>query len=985
MTRRSFLAQVVRATVVFDIGRVTQPANGTVDIDRRGGRPDRVRYRPRDDFFGTDTFTYTALDFEGTEGAPATVTITVTPVNDRPNAVDDSATTRQGRAVTISVLANDTDVDGDSLTIAFVDNPHHGTAVIAGNAVTYTPDADFSGTDRFDYRARDASEDSDRATVTVVVTPNAAPIATITGGNRTIPDSDRVAGENVHLDGSTSSDPDGTIASYRWFNQQQLIGSGPTIDVRLPDGDNVIRLEVTDNDGATGSSTATISVETPNGAPTARITGGNRTIPDSDRVAGENVHLDGSTSSDPDGTIASYRWFNQQQLIGSDATIDVRLPDGDNVIRLEVTDDDGATGSSTATITVEVPPANGAPTARITGGNRTIPDSDRVAGENVHLDGSASSDPDGTIASYRWFNQQQLIGSEATIDVRLPDGDNAIRLVVTDNDGATGSSTATISVAKPPANVAPIATITGGNRTIPDSDRVAGENVHLDGSTSSDPDGTIASYRWFNQQQLIGSGPTIDVRLPDGDTVIRLEVTDDGGATGSSTATISVEVPSSRTSLQSLPGLTPNQHSVAVALDDLCLRLTQQSTLTEGESDLLARCNGIVLDNDPARQTTAVSELGAQDLNAIQTQTLLLARDLSVGVMDRLMALRSGAGGLSAAPGLGLSLTVDGKAVPPEMLKLAADEVVGSPTFDNREPLFSDRWGFWMRGNFGTSKKSDSLADPGFDADQWGISGGADYRSPQEQAMFGLALGIGESDTSFNPSDEGGLNTSAWNISLYGGLYPEDGLFYADGFVAYGHSSLDSERRIHYLDAEGTIDRTAQGSSDGSTLSVGVSAGHDFLVGPVTVSPNARLNYIDATVNGFRESGADGLDLIYDKQDFDSATASIGARITGAWNLGWIVLLPHFRADAVWEFSDSANAFGVRFANDPFAGTANPTPPIIVTSEAADQSFMIFTVGMAAQLRYGISAYVEYTTLEGLEFLDVSDLALGMRIQYNFR
>ena len=68
--------------------------------------------------------------------------------------------------------------------------------------------------------------------------------------------------------------------------------------------------------------------------------------------------------------------------------------------------------------------------------------------------------------------------------------------------------------------------------------------------------------------------------------------------------------------------------------------------------------------------------------------------------------------------------------------------------------------------------------------------------------MFGLALGIGQSDTSFNPSDEGGLNTSAWNISLYGGLYPEDGLFYADGFVAYGHSSLDSERRIHYVDAE---------------------------------------------------------------------------------------------------------------------------------------------------------------------------------------
>ena len=176
------------------------------------------------------------------------MTITVTPVNDRPTAVDDSATTREGRAVTISVLANDTDVDGDSLTIASVENPHHGTATVAGNAVTYTPDADFSGPDQFEYRARDASDESERATVRVEVTPNAAPISRIKDGNRTIPDSDRVAGEDVHLDGSTSSDPDGTIASYRWFNQQQLLGSGPTIDVRLPDGNTAIRLEVTDNE-----------------------------------------------------------------------------------------------------------------------------------------------------------------------------------------------------------------------------------------------------------------------------------------------------------------------------------------------------------------------------------------------------------------------------------------------------------------------------------------------------------------------------------------------------------------------------------------------------------------------------------------------------------------------------------------------------------------------------------------------------------------
>jgi outer membrane autotransporter protein len=786
---------------LFNIARVTQPADGSVVIDRANGqfRRDTVRYTPRANFSGTDTFTYTALDLgEQEEGSPTTVTITVTPVNDPPDAADDSATTRQGSAVTIAVLSNDKDPEGDPLTIDSVEKPRHGTAAIAGNSVTYTPDPSFSGTDQFEYRATDGTDRSERATVTITVTPNAAPTSRISGGNRTIPDSDRVAGETVHLDGSTSSDSDGTIASYQWFNGQTSIGSGPVIDARLPDGDNTIKL------------------------------------------------------------------------------------------------------------------------------------------------------------------------------------------VVTDNEGATGSSTVTVSVVMPPPNFAPTATITGGNRTIPDSDRVAGETVHLDGSSSSDSDGTIASYQWFDAQQTpLGSGPTLDVRLPDGDNVIQLVVTDDDGATGSATATISVASPPPRGTLQDLPDLTPNEHSVAVALDDLCPRLTQQTTLTEEQTNLLTRCNGLSFDSDPARQTQALSEITGQDLNAMKTQTLLLGRDMSVGVIDRMMALRSGAEGLSAAPGL--NLLVNGQPVPPEMLQLAADEVMGQTQQDvEAEPFFSDRWGFWMRGNFGSSDKESSIADPGFDADQWGITGGADYRVPEEQAVFGVSLGYGKSDASFNPSGEGGVDTSAWNISVYGGLYPEDGLFYADGFLSYGGSSYDTERRVHYDDSLGTVDVTAKGSTDGTILSAGVSAGHDFLVGQITISPNARLYYLDATVDGFTESGASGLDLAYDKQSFESATASLGVRITGAFNLGWAILLPHVRADAVWEFQDGANTIGAHFANDPFVGTPSPTPNIVVTSEDADDSFLVLAVGLSAQLRYGISAYVEYQTMQGLEFLDVSNLALGMRVQYNF-
>jgi cytochrome c len=110
------------------------------------------------------------------------------PVNAAPKAVDDTATTSQGSAVDIDVLANDTDADADDeLTVASVTTPAHGTAVVANGKVTYTPDAGHSGTDTFEYVVTDGT-DSDTGTVTVTTTRKTeeqpVPDTTITGAPR---------------------------------------------------------------------------------------------------------------------------------------------------------------------------------------------------------------------------------------------------------------------------------------------------------------------------------------------------------------------------------------------------------------------------------------------------------------------------------------------------------------------------------------------------------------------------------------------------------------------------------------------------------------------------------------------------------------------------------------------------------------------------------------------------------------------------------
>uniref|UniRef100_UPI0014216010 Ig-like domain-containing protein n=1 Tax=Thalassoroseus pseudoceratinae TaxID=2713176 RepID=UPI0014216010 len=93
----------------------------------------------------------------------------VTAINDAPIAVDDDATTDEDTPVVINVLANDSDVEGDTLTVSAVTPGTNGTVTInPDGTLTYTPAANFAGSDTFTYTINDGNGGSDTATVNVV-------------------------------------------------------------------------------------------------------------------------------------------------------------------------------------------------------------------------------------------------------------------------------------------------------------------------------------------------------------------------------------------------------------------------------------------------------------------------------------------------------------------------------------------------------------------------------------------------------------------------------------------------------------------------------------------------------------------------------------------------------------------------------------------------------------------------------------------------
>ncbi len=146
------------------------PANGTVSVNPDGS----VTYTPNDNYVGKDTFTYVVTS--GGVSESTTVEVNVTPVNDAPVAKNDIATTQEDTAVTIDVLSNDTDVDGDKLSIQSATVPEaQGKVEIVDGKLVFTPAENFNGDAEIIYTVTDGQL-ADEAKVTVTVNPvNDAP------------------------------------------------------------------------------------------------------------------------------------------------------------------------------------------------------------------------------------------------------------------------------------------------------------------------------------------------------------------------------------------------------------------------------------------------------------------------------------------------------------------------------------------------------------------------------------------------------------------------------------------------------------------------------------------------------------------------------------------------------------------------------------------------------------------------------------------
>ncbi len=245
----------------LSIAGVTSPAHGTAVVNTG-----KVVYTPANSYVGSDTFDYTVSDGHGGSDT-GTVTVTVNPPpNHPPVAVDDSATTLSGNLVTVNVLANDTDADGDTLAISGLTSPAHGTAVVNNGKVDYTPTASYAGADSFDYTISDGNGGSDTGTVTVtVVPPNHAPVATddtSTTDENTVVTVDVLAND-TDVDGDTLSLT--AVTSPAHGTAKIVSGKVKYTPATFYTGSDSFDYTVSDGRGGTDVGTVNVTVNIPDG------------------------------------------------------------------------------------------------------------------------------------------------------------------------------------------------------------------------------------------------------------------------------------------------------------------------------------------------------------------------------------------------------------------------------------------------------------------------------------------------------------------------------------------------------------------------------------------------------------------------------------------------------------------------------------------------------------------------------------------------
>jgi hypothetical protein len=614
---------VTGATVAAAQGAVVVNANGT------------LTFTPATNFSGPTSISYSISDGQGGT-ASAVVVVTVVAANDAPVALDDSVTTPEDAAVTINVLGNDSDTDGDPLSVTGATVPaSQGTVIVNANgSLTFTPATNFNGPASISYSISDGQGGTASANVQVtVVAVNDAPVAL--DDSSTTPEDTAVIisvlGNDSDVDGDTLSVSSATVPAVQGAAVVNANGTLTFTPASNFNGPASISYSISDGQGGTASAVVLVTVVAVNDAPLA--VNDSATTPEDTaviiNVLNNDSDVDGDTLSVTGATVTAVQGTAVVNANGTITFTPAADFNGAAVISYSISDGNG--GSASAAINVDITPANDMPVALDDAATTaedtpvTIP----ILANDSDVDGDTLTVTTATVPPAQG---NCVINANGTLTFTpAANYNNAASISYSISDGKGGSASATVTVTITAVNDDPVAGADVANATanLPVTVAVIANDSDPDSDTLTVTDATVPGTQGtvvINANNTVTFTPAAAFT---GTAVITYTISDGHGGTASTTVTVTVST-------------APNTPPVAVndtaaTTESVAVNIAVLANDTDADNDTLAVTDASV----PAAQ-------GSVAVNANGTLTFTPAASF-IGTASIAYTISDGRGGSASA------------------------------------------------------------------------------------------------------------------------------------------------------------------------------------------------------------------------------------------------------------------------------------------------------------------------------------------------
>ena len=883
----------------------TAAAHGTVSLNAATGA---YTYTPSANYNGADSFEVTVSDGAGGT-VTQTISVGITAVNNSPVVAQSSVSisTQEDTAVAGQVVASD--VDGDTLAYAVSTAAAHGSVTLnaATGAYTYTPAANYNGSDSFEVTVSDGNGGTAVQTITVgVAAVNDAPVIAAASVSITTAEDTAVAGQVVasDVDGDTLAYAVSTAAAHGSVTLNAATGAYTYTPAANYNGPDSFEVTVSDGNGGTAVQTISVGITAVNDAPVVAAANVSITTAEDTTVSGQVVASDADgdtlaysvTTGPARGTVTlnaatgAYTYTGAQNYNGADS-FQVRVADGHG-------------GFATQTVSVTVTPVNDAPV--VTAANVSI-----TTAEDTAVSGQVSaSDVDGDTLAYA----VSTAAARGTVTLNAATGaytytpaanyNGADSFQVTVSDGRGGSAVQTISIGVTPVNDAPV--VAAANVSLS-----AREDVAYNGQVgATDVDGdaltyTIVSgpaYGTISLNAATGAYTYLGASNYSGSDSFRIQVADGRGGIASQSIAVAIAAVADAPTLSAREALTTTGLTINGTSGNDVLRGTAGDDFIYGGAgnDTIygtgaARTNTVGLSISAALTDTDGSESLAIRLSGIPSNATLSAGTRSA----------DGTWLLSSAQLANLTITS------PTVTDFTATVTATATEASNGSTATSTAS---LRVRIDTGTDSDTL-DGGAGNDT--IYGGAGNNRLYDGDGNDIAYGNGGDDTFYaglgNDVYNGGAGTDTINVSLG---TQDITVNLATGIATgLGNDTLVSIENI----TGSRFNDTLTGSSVNNVIDGG--AGNDQIYGGAgndTLYGGAGNDQID---------GGSGNDVIYDGAGNDTVTAGDGNDTIFAGAPGIKSYTGGSGVDTI-DFSTSPSAIDVDASKRMFTTAASSSTPL---------------------------------------------------------